>query len=97
MNKVIESYYTQAKVNPFLLKQKMSKFSRHPDIADEFAYWISNKSYKQNAVVVEGHTAEELASQSDYLVGEGAFLMMIDLREKPEVALKHIAAGFKML
>lgn len=97
MNTVIESYYAQVKMNPFLLKQKMAKFSRHPDIAEEFAYWISNKVYKQNAIVIEGHTAQELASQSEYLMGEGAFLLMIDLREKPEKVSKQIAEGFRML
>lgn len=94
---VIESYYAPVKMNPFLLNQKMAKFSRHPDIAEEFAYWISNKVYKQNAIVIEGHTAQELASRSEYLMGEGAFLLMIDLREKPEKVSKQIAEGFRML
>lgn len=96
MNKVIEDYYEQAKINPYLLKQKLEKFSRHPDIQEEFAYWISTRMFTENAVVVEGHTAQKLAAKSEYLMGEGAFLLMIDLREKPEKALKQIAHGFHM-
>lgn len=97
MNKVVEAYYAQAPINPFILKQKMEKFSRNPDIGKEFAYWIENKKFMPEAVKIEGYTAETLAALSEYLVGEGAFLMMIDLRENPAKALKKIEKGFHML
>ena len=97
MNKVIEAYYNQAPINPFLLKQKIDKFSRNPDIQEEFAYWITNKAFSKEPVVVEGYTAEKLASLSEYLMGEGAFLLLIELRENPGKALKQISKGFYML
>lgn len=97
MNTVIEAYYDQAPIHPFLLKQKIEKFSCHPDIQEEFAYWITNKAFAEEPVVVEGYTAEQLASLSEYLVGEGAFLLLIDLRENPEKALQQISKGFTML
>ena len=97
MDKIIEAYYNQVPVNAFLLKQKLEKFSRNPDIKKEFAYWIENKAFAKDATVIEGYTAEKLASMSAYLNGEGAFLLLIDLRENPERAIKQIAKGFNML
>lgn len=97
MDKIIETYYRQAPINAFLLKQKMEKFSRNPDIKREFAYWIENKTFAEDAIVVEGYTAEKLASLSEYLMGEGAFLLLIELRECPEKAIKRIKKGFNML
>lgn len=97
MNKVIEAYYSQVSIKPFLLKQKLDKFSRHPDIQEEFAHWITNKTFVKEPVVVEGYTAQKLASLSEFLMGEGAFLLLIDLRENPTKALKQISKGFYML
>lgn len=45
MNKVIEEYYKDAGILPLLLKKKMEAFAKHPDIAAEFEYWISNQKY----------------------------------------------------
>lgn len=97
MDKIIEAYYSQAPINSFLLKQKMAKFSRNPDVKKEFAYWIENKTFAKDAIAVEGYTAEKLASLSEYLMGEGAFLLLIELRENPEKAMKQIEKGFHML
>lgn len=96
MNKVIEAYYAQAQTNSFLIKQKIAKFSRNTDLQAEFAYWIEKKTYKRNAVVVHGYTAEKLATLSEYLNGEGAFMLMIELRENPEKAMYQISHGFTM-
>ena len=97
MLKTIEEYYKKASIMPLLLKQKMAKMSANPDIAEEFAFWITKGIYKkENAINIEGYTAESIAKLSPYMDGEGAFILMIELREKPEKAKKRIADGFKM-
>lgn len=48
------------------------------------------------AVSEEGYTAKKLAGMSKYLNGEGAFMMLIELRENPEKALAQIQDGFKL-
>lgn len=97
MSKIIEEYYAKAKVMPLLLKSKMSKLSKHPDIAAELEYWITEKQYKEgNCVVVEGYSAKKLSELSVYLDGEGAFMLLIELRENPQNALAKIENGFKI-
>lgn len=96
MSKVIENYYKQANVMPLLLKQKMTKLQRNADIMGEFEYWIEHKQYVRNGVSVEGHTARSLAELSDYTDGEAAFMLLIELREAPERALRRIKNGFKI-
>lgn len=96
MSKIIEEYYAKAKVMPLLLKSKMAKLSKHSDIATELEYWITEKKYKDDGVVVEGYTAKSLAEISKYLDGEGAFMLLIELRENPQNALGKIANGFKI-
>lgn len=97
MSKIIEEYYAKVKVMPLLLKSKMVKLSKHSDIAAEFEYWLTEKQYKEkNCVVVEGYSAKKLSELSTYLDGEGAFMLLIELRENPKNALEKIANGFKI-
>lgn len=96
MSKIIENYYKQANVMPLLLKQKMSKLQRNVDIMKEFEYWIEHKAYLQKGVSVEGYTAQSLANLSAYTDGEATFMLLIELREAPERALRRIKSGFKI-
>lgn len=96
MKQAIVEYYSQSPLVPYLLQQKMDKLQRNSDICDEFEYWILNKEYKQNGVVVNGYSAQKLADLSRFLDGEGAFMLLIELRENPEKALKQIQQGFRL-
>lgn len=97
MSKIIEEYYAKAKTMPLLLKSKMARLKKHPDISAEFEYWITEQNYKEkNCVVVKGYSAKRLAELSEFLDGEGAFMLLIELRENPQNALKKISDGFKM-
>ena len=81
MSNVIETFYKDNNIPEFLLKQKMAKFENNPDVAGEFEYWIKNKKYKQQeTIVVEGYTAEKISQLSEYIDGEGAFMLLIELR-----------------
>lgn len=94
MNEIIK-YYQQVPINPILLKQKLSKFEKHSDIAEEFEYWIQHGKYKlEDCVEIEGYTAKKLGGLSELVDGEAAFLIMIELRENPNKAIDRIEAGF---
>lgn len=91
----IESYYKHAGVASFLLKGKLQRLSSHPDILAEFAEWIDTQAYREeNCVVVEGYTAKSIAAMSKYMDGEGAFMLLIELREAPQRAHRRIKSGF---
>jgi hypothetical protein len=96
MNETIKNFYEGNEIPSLLLKQKMAKLEKHSDIEAEFVYWIQNKEYKQNGLSVEGYTARMLAEKSPYMEGEGAFMMLIELRENPKKALSQIVEGFKI-
>ena len=95
MSKIIETFYTENNIPAFLLKQKMNAFEKHKDIASEFEYWIEHKSYMANGCIIEGYSASQLAAITEYLDGESAFLLLIELRENPQKAKKRISDGFK--
>ncbi len=96
MNEIIMDYYKAIPVADFLLKQKMDKFARNPDIAEEFAFWIKNGKYKsEDPITIEGYTASDIGAMSKYMLGEGSFMLLIELRENLEKALKRISEGFK--
>lgn len=95
MNSIIRDYYENVGVKPFLIDEKMDKLKKYSDIEAEFEYWIQNKQYK-NDVSVEGYTASDIANISHYLNGEGAFMLLIELRENPEKAKQKIRNGFKI-
>lgn len=95
MSSIIEEFYKNSGTPSFLLSKKLSGFNMHPDIASEFEYWIIHKEFKNDGVEEYGYTAKNLASLSEYLHGEGAFVLLIELRENPEKALRRIKSGFK--
>jgi molybdenum cofactor biosynthesis enzyme MoaA len=97
MSKIIEEYYAQAKTMPVIVRQKLNKLQRHTDILQEFDHWIQNGTYTAiDCVSVGGYTAQKLAELSEYMNGEGAFMLLIELRENPEKAKRRIADGFRM-
>ena len=81
------------------LKKNISPafYGVHEDIAAEFEDWIETGSYKkENAISIEGYTAESLAKLSPYTSGEQAFILLAELRENPDKAKDRIARGFKI-
>jgi hypothetical protein len=95
MQNRIEAYYQEAGVNPLLLRNKLAKLERHPDIAVEFCEWLDTHKFREeNCVVVEGYTAGKLSQLSTFLCGEGSFMLLIELRENPEKAKTRISEGF---
>ena len=95
MDNLIKEYYDKANLMPMLLEQKLGKFRKHQEIAEEFVYWITNNNYKQsNCINISGYTAEKISTLSPYLIGEASFLLLIELRENPEKAMQQIKKGF---
>lgn len=92
---IIRSYYEKAGIPVPMINKKIVSFEKNPDIAKEFEYWLENKEYvTENAVSVENYTAKKIADLSEFMDGEGAFSMLIQLRENPEKAHKKIKKGF---
>jgi len=97
MSKIIEEYYSQAKAMPVLVKQKLNKLQQHTDVLQEFEYWIQNGMYKiADCVSVNGYTAYKLSELSEFVDGEAAFMLLIELRENPERATRRISEGFRI-
>ncbi len=92
----IKNYLISAGLDEDFAERKITQYSKHLDIADEFSSWIKNGQYIENGIQVEGYTAKQLSELSEYLVGEGSFSMLIMLREKPEKAKKKIQEGFRI-
>ena len=96
MNDIIRQFYEKNNLPKPIVEQKVAAFSRHSDIAEEFEQWITDRTYKEEgAVTIEGYTASKLSELSEYLNGDGAFVLLIELREQPEKAHKRIGQGFK--
>ena len=96
MLETIERYYKNISGIEAQVKGKIEKLKRNKDVMEEFANWINTKKYSVPAVEAEGYTAEKLAAMSRFLQGEGAFMLLIELRESPVIARKRIEEGFKM-
>ena len=95
MSDIIKKYYEENSIPASVLEQRMKAFARHDDISAEFENWIVNGVYKEDsAICVEGYTAKALSELSQLLNGEGAFQMLIELRENPRRAQKRLAEGF---
>lgn len=91
---IIYDYYVSSGIETNLIHSKVKKLSEYPEIKAEFEYWILNKKYKDNAIVIEGYTAESISKMSRYMNGEGAFFMLIELQTNKDAAMKIINEGF---
>ena len=96
MIEIIKKYYHNVNGIEAQVQDKLEKLKRNKDVLEEFAEWINTKKYSIEGVEVEGYTAEKLAAMSRFLQGEGAFMLLIELRENPVIARKRIEDGFKM-
>lgn len=96
MSEIVKEYYEKAHIKPILIERKMKMLEKHPDICEEFKEWISTKRFVDQ-VIVEGYTASKIAKLSPNVAGEGAFMLLIDLRENPINAKKLIDDGCVIL
>lgn len=97
MSKVIEEYYRKTKLPEPLIVKKLEVLERHPDIKAEFEVWVKSKMFKEKGCVeVAGYSAKAIAKMSRFVNGEGAFMLLVELRENREKALKRISYGFRM-
>ncbi len=94
---IIRNYYEKTGVPEIMINKKVASFEKNPDIAKEFEHWILTKEYIiEGCVSVENYTAEKISELSEYIDGEGAFSLLIQLRENPQKALNRIKEGFVM-
>lgn len=97
MSKVIEEYYRKTKLPEPLIVKKLETLEKNQDIEGEFEEWLVSKTFKEKGCVEEaGYSAKSIAEMSRFINGEGAFMLLIELRENREKALKRIVDGFKM-
>lgn len=74
---------------------QLDKIVKYADIRDEFLHWLEKRDYiVEEPVVVEGYNALAIVDRAPMLDGIGVYNMLVDLREKPEVAKMVIAEGF---
>ena len=94
---IVRSYYEKAGIPIVMINKKLASFEKNPDIAKEFEHWIQTKEYIiEECVTVENYTAEKISKLSEFMDGERAFSLLIQLRENPQKALKRIKDGFVM-
>ena len=98
MSPIIENYYRQVPLPKGILERKAAIFDKHTDIAAEFEHWIETGSYvdSESCLSVEGYSAEQIAATSQYLDGEGAFVLLAELRENPDKAKHRIQTGISL-
>lgn len=96
MSVLIENYYLERNIPKYLIDKKIKRFDENLDISKEFELWITSGKYQiENPVEIEGYSAKSLSEISHYLDGEGAFMLLIELRENSSRALKKLKKGFK--
>ena len=97
MSKVIEEYYRKTKLPEPLIVKKLEALDRNQDIQAEFETWIESKAFMESGCVeVAGYSAKSISEMSRFVNGEGTFMLLIELRENREKALKRITDGFRM-
>jgi len=73
-------------------------FINHPDIAEEYEYWLRTKSFKSNNPICEnGYTAQMLYQKFGMQLDiNGIFSLLLELRTNPEEALNKVNNGINV-
>lgn len=96
VNDIIRQFYEKSNLPALVIETRIAAFNRNSDISEEFEEWITDRTYRtKHAISVEGYTAKKLSEISNYLNGDSAFILLIELRENPDKAHKRIERGFK--
>lgn len=105
-NKMMKLSYNIGQIRKYLSKlegatdvvveQLVKKYYGHPDIANEFEYWIRTKNFVSNNPITEqGYTAQRIYNEfCDKLNASGVFSLLITLRTDSEKGLKYIEDNF---
>lgn len=81
-----------------VMNRLLDKIIKYEDILDDFCHWLQTRDYyNEDAVVVDGYSAQAIVDLAPMLDGIGAFNFLVDLRDQPEKAKKVIKEGFKVL
>lgn len=73
-------------------KNIIKDLGRHKDIYYEFVYYVKNKHFSQDSIIVEGYTAEHLYNNY-HLSVIGAYNYLVYLLEEPNQALADLKEG----
>lgn len=92
----IKNYLKSKELTDVVINNLTKPYYKHPDIANEFEYYIRTSNFvDENPIVESGYTAKRLYEEyKDKLDISGVFAMLITLRENPEEGLKTIANNF---
>lgn len=73
-------------------QSNIKELAKHKEIYYEFAYYVENRKYKEDAVCIEGYTAKLLHEKFPLSV-IGAYNYLVYLVEEPRNALADLKAG----
>ena len=94
MNRIgmVQQYLLNEKKCPELVVNRLlDKIIKYDDILNDFCHWLETRDYyNEDAVVVEGYSAQAIVDAMPMLDGIGAYDMLVDLRERPKEALKAL-------
>lgn len=95
MEKIINYLVNERNQKKEVAVRISSLFEKHNDICAELEHWIEQKEYVvNNALTIDGYTAEAISKLAPFMDGVGVYNFMITIRERPDIAKKIIADGF---
>ena len=95
MDKVVDYLINERHNTPVVARQLYSVLSKYDDIIAEFKIWLESRSYViDNAVSIEGYTAQKIHNIAPFLDGCGVYSFLVTLRDSPSEALNIVQGGF---
>lgn len=89
---VFDYLYNECHMSEKCAKNIIKNLGRHKEVYYEFAYYVKNKHFSQDSIIVEGYTAEQLYNNYPLSV-IGAYNYLVYLLEEPKEALSNLKAG----
>jgi len=95
MDMILNYLVNERNQKPDVAAKIVPPLGGHDDIRSELEKWIEVREYPQdNPLLIEGYTAADIAKLATFMDGVGVYNFMVTLRERPENAMRIIAADF---
>ena len=95
MDKIVDYLINERHNTPVVARQLYHVLSKYDDIIAEFRLWLESRTYDiEDAICIEGYTAQKIHKIAPFLDGCGVYSFLVTLRESPSKGLKMIREGF---
>lgn len=75
------------------VENTLDRLKTQPGVYDEFCDWLATRKFPENGIKFYGYSAAKIVSIQPALSALAAYLLIVDLHDRPEQTLRYLEEG----